>query len=353
MALTLFNCADNNEYAIVSSTQTPIETKIHFYNEAIYSIINLYMNTIYSYATNFQNSDKEELKNDALYLIDKYNNYQNNINYYQNYFKNKFNELIEVNFDNIMTLLEKINFIQIDYTANFPEYYLMVKQTEKYTCEYKKAFDRLMSFFSAYGITGSIMCVFDQDVDQFKNNLNDLLDWIETNNINEDMTYDEVQEQKLLNSYVSYSKYLTYLDDLNYNIKNHGFDFQELYIAIGSFMFEVKLALKTIALGNIIMTSPKDDLKYFDAMAKTMITYQPDLPKNVKLETTPEMSYYNIKGMDVIQYGIPIFLQFREYLKSDWSNFQQILIPAVQTALTASGLYTYTMLLLSYLPEMN
>ena len=240
---------------------------------------------------------------------------------------------------------------QNDFLANFPEYYLMVKQTEKYTCYYKQAFDKLLTFMNMYGISGSIMCIFDNDVKTFSDDIDTLIDNINTNNISESMSYDDVQKQKLINAYNSYSTYESDLDSLNYNINNHGFDLKELYIAIGNFMFEVKLALKTIALGNIIMTASSSDLPKFNGVAQAMLSYQPDLPSNVKLEETPEMEYYNFKSMDIIQYGIPIYIEFRSYLKSDWSNFQQVLVPAVQEVLSTCSLYTYTGLILNYLPD--
>jgi len=351
MALSLFDCANNTDYAVVTSTQTSIYTKTKLYDEALYSIINLYYNVIYGYATNFQNSDNPVLKDYAQYLIDKYNEYLNKQDYYKKFFTNLFNEnLVNTSYKDIYTLIEKVNNIQIDYTANFPEYYLMVKQTEKYTCVYKKVFNRLMKFFSVYGIRGSIMCVFDQDINKFRDEVNELIDWIDTNNINTSLSYEEVQEQKLKNAYESYSQFTNYLSDLIYNIQDHSFDLKVLYLAIGSFMYEVKLALKTISLANIVLTASTDDLKYFDSMARTMLTYQPNVPLNTNLEKTSEMQYYNLKGMNVIQFGIPIFLRFRSYLKSDWSNFQQVLIPSVQVALPVCALYTYSMLLLNYLP---
>ena len=349
MALSIFTCADKVNYNNVSNKDTPVITKIDNFDVNIYKPINLYMIEIYNDSIGYKDSDDDDLKNMALTLLGHYDEFNKNRSYYRDLFRNEFNKLTHKNYSTVLT--DMVARTYKDFAANFPEYHLMVKQTEKYTCVYYKAFQRVMDFFIKYGIGGSIMCVFDDSIEKFNKKISDLINWIETNKITDDMSNDDVKKQRLKNAYNSYDQYQDDLNNLIEVIQEKGEEVKELYLAIESFMFEVKLALKTISLGNIILTSKKDESRKFDDFAKTMLAFQPEYGADANLLRDDEHEYYLFKSNYIIKYGVPVFTEFRQYVKPDWSNFESILVESVQQVLVITALYTYSGIILADIPK--
>ena len=143
MSLQIFDCITNiSNDAKVSVQGTSFDFKFANYDSIIFQSINTYLTNIYAIATQYQNSDNSTLKNYAEVIIDKYNEFQNNLDYYEKYFLNYFNEhlgaMIASNDTAFWDIKDKLNQIEYDLKANYIEYFLMVKQTEKYVCTIKK-----------------------------------------------------------------------------------------------------------------------------------------------------------------------------------------------------------------------
>jgi hypothetical protein len=356
MALQIFDCITNiSDDEKVSVQGTSFDFKFANYDSIIYESISTYFTNIYSIAADFQDSNNEELKSYADEIINKYNDFFNNTKYYQKYFLNYFNEnlgaMIAPNDKAYWDIKKKLNKVEYDFKSNFIEYYLMVKQTEKYVCTYKEAYDKLINFYTYYGNNASFLCVFDKAVLNFQKNLNDLYDWIITNNISENNTIEENSKQTLENAYQSLSSYETYFDTLNSEILNNGYTLMELFSSIEFFMTEVKLALKIIAAGNVIMTSNENDVDKLNKMAQSMLSYNPDNISNYY--TDEDFIIINKMTIDKIKIAVPIFVQYRKYLNPDWSNFQSIMIQSVQMALGSCNLYQSAEIIINALPEFS
>ena len=356
MASQIFDCISNsNDNYKTTVIGTSFYFKFGQFDSIIYQSIINYINNIYSIASSHFEDKDDQLKNYALNIKKKYDYVQEHLKDYQHYFTNYFNknlgQMLVSNKNTLDNLEEKMSNTEYDYKANYIEYYLMVKQTEKYICTYKIAYDKLLNFYTYYGNNASFLCIFDKNVLDFKQNLIDLYNFVITNKISDENSDSDNNKQVLKNAYSSLSQYDNYLNKLNTEILNNGYPLVTIFGAIKNFMFEVKLALKIIATGNIIITSSDTDVDRLNKMAQSMLSYNPD--NNPGSFNDNDFILFNQMSIDKIKIAVPIFVEFKKFLKKDWSNFQNIMISSVQAALSNCGLYTNSNIIIDLLPNEN
>ena len=328
-----FECTSQEQtYAGVNPGFVPLIGRIKSFDAKIQSIINNLYNTvepIYQWCIDNNCSQKSDLE-------DFTNELQNNK--YQKFFSNNFNKeksFPDENFtsnyiyamDDLITVL----------MTKFPDYYLMCKTISHYDCCYLDTIRLLFDFSNQFLFSGNLLCVFAGDIMDFENKINDLINYINTNNIDPNESESSAAPKKAQNAADAYILFINYKNDLKSNIQTKREDLINLLSYIKRFFAEIPAYLKAISITQIIFSSSSEDDSRFERFSQVLLDnpYNPSSDDiNYKLLSSIT-KYYETK---IHQYGIPAILNNKQFLKSDWSNFNSLSKQTVRTAADLAGI---------------
>ena len=323
----LFQCDSNNEFSVITSSYVVIEDKVKLYDNTVKNKVDLLKSKILN-ITNYFDQKSSLTSTQSTYLTRAKDFYD-----YLN--QPKFNTLVSVQL-NYMDAFKQSTF---EFQSSYLEYYMMAKQSERYHCCLIEGYRSAIRIFGSWITTGKIMCGYDNTVKAFIDEIDRITDYIENNEITQNMTYDEVFNQRLKNASEKKSDFIGKENIMYSSIASLNYDMQDLAFRLESVLQDIKLSIKVVGICNIIFTADDQDLSLLSSMSTQVASYSEQIDFNDPNNTESYGDlYYRLRERVIASYVPPIVLDFRKYLKPDWSNFNQLISQAIVISLASAGL---------------